>query len=109
MGIINILKWLWDPRTEEQKRYETDPLRFYKQNFVIYIKGVDEPFKRYIDFEDRKFGDFILRVDLEDDVHEWLDKCAKRGIRFDNVWYPPDQILRIEIGEHTVEEIQNEH
>jgi hypothetical protein len=105
MGLIDTLKWMWDPRSEEQKRYETDPLRFYKQNFAIYIKGVDEPFERYIEFEDRKFGDFIIRVDLEDSVREWLGNRATKGIRFDDVWYPPDQILRIEVGEHTVEMI----
>jgi hypothetical protein len=105
MGLIDTLKWMWDPRSEEQKRYETDPLRRYTQNFRIYIKGVDTPFNRVIEFDDGKFGDFIMRVDLDWYVREWLDNRATKGIRFDDVWYPPEQILRIEVGEHTVEMI----
>lgn len=105
MGVIDSLKWLWDPRTEEQKRYETDPLRRYTQHLTVYIKDIEEPFKRYIEFEDHNFGDWYIRVDLDDKVREWLDKRATKGIRFDRVWYPPDQILRIELGERTVEEL----
>jgi hypothetical protein len=46
-----------------------------------------------------------MRVDLDWNVREWLDKRATKGIRLDDAWYPPEQILRIEIGEHTVEMI----
>ena len=102
MGLIDTLKWLWDPRSEEQKRYETDPLRRYTQHLTVYVKSIEEPFKRYLEFEDRKFGDWYIRVDLDDEVREWLSKRATKGIRFDNVWYPPEQVLRIELNEHTV-------
>ncbi len=105
MKLLDTLKWMWDPRTEDQKRYETDPLRRYTQNFRIYIKGVDTPFNRVIEFDDASFGNFMMRVHLEDDVREWLDKRATKGITIDKTWYAPDQIVRIEIGEHTVENI----
>ena len=105
MGLTDTLKWLWDPRTEEQKRYETDPLRRYTQTLYVYIKGIDTPFERVIDFEDIEVGDWYMRVDLDNDVREWLNERAEKGVIIDKVWYAPDQIVRIEIGEHTVEDI----
>lgn len=105
MGLVDTLKWLWDPRTEEQVKYETDPLRRYTQTLTIYIKGIETPFERVVEFEDTEFGDWLMRVDLDNDVRDWLDKRAKKGVTIDKTWYAPDQILRIEIGEHTVEEI----
>lgn len=105
MGLISALKWLWDPRTEEQKRYETDPLRCYTQTLNIYIKGIDTPFERVIEFEDVSVGDWLMRVNLANDVQKWLNERAEKGVTIDKTWYAPDQILRIEIGEHTVEEI----
>lgn len=102
---ISTLKWLWDPRTDEQKRRKPNPLRRYTQTFYIYIKGIDTPFERVLELEDRDFGEFKNRVDLEDSVHAWLSYRGKTGIIIDKVWYAPDQIVRIEIGEYTVEEI----
>ncbi len=105
MGLLATLKWLWDPRSEEDKRYVTDPLRRYTQNFVIYIKGVDTPFERYVEFEDANYGDWYIRVDIDDDVREWLNKRAKNGIKLDDVWYPPNMIERIEVGNVEVTDI----
>ena len=106
MKLLDTLKWLWDPRTEEQKRYETDPLCRYTQNFRIYIKDVPDPFVRVLDYEDTRYGSFgVFRVDLDWNVQEWLSNRGSKGVTIDQVWYAPDQIVRIEIGEHTVENI----
>jgi hypothetical protein len=106
MGIVSTLKWLWDPRTEEQKRYETDPLRRYTQQFMIYIKDIETVFEKNIVFEDQDFGsDWILRVHIKSDVQNWLDARAEKGVKLDDAWYPPAMIERIEVGELTVEEI----
>ena len=105
MGLIDTLKWMWDPRTDEQKRYETDPLRCYTQTLHIYIKGIDTPFNRVLEFKDIQCGDWFIRVDLARDVRDWLGNRAKKGVTIENVWYAPDQIVRIEILEHTVEKI----
>ncbi len=106
MGLVDTLKWLWDPRTDEQKRYETDPLRRYTQYLKVYIKGIDAPFERCIEFEDTKYGDWYFRANLDYDVREWLNDRATKGIKLSSVWYAPDMIERIELGEHTVEEIK---
>lgn len=106
MGIIDTLKWLWDPRTDEQKRYETDPLRRYTQEVQVYIKGIETPFDRIIEFEDTEYGDWLMRVDIDCDVQEWLDNRAKKGVMIDNVWYSPAQIDRIKIGNVTVEDLK---
>lgn len=106
MGLIATLKWLWDPRTEEDKRYVTDPLRRYAQHFKIFIKDIDEPFNRYVEFEDEcHFDDWVYRVDLDDEIRDWLSNRAKNGIKIDNVWYAPNKIDRIEIGDVEITEI----
>jgi hypothetical protein len=104
MGIVDSLKWLWDPRSEEQKRYDEDPLQRYTQTLHIYIKDVPDPFVRVLDYEDTRFGSLgVFRVDLGRIVQEWLSNRGSKGVTIDQVWYAPDQIVRIEIGEHTVE------
>ena len=104
MGIVDSLKWLWDPRSEEQKRYDEDPLQRYTQTLHIYIKDVPDPFVRVLDYEDTRFGSLgVFRVYLDRNVQEWLDKRSEKGVTIDKTWYAPDQIVRIEIGEHTVE------
>lgn len=106
MGIVDTLKWLWDPRTEEQVKYETDPLQRHTQTLHIYIKDMLEPFVRVLDYEDTRYGSLgVFRVDLDRNVQEWLGNRGSKGVTIDQVWYAPDQILRIEIGEHTVEAI----
>lgn len=105
MSFIDTLKWMWDPRTEDEKRYETDPLRRYTQNFRIYIKGVEQSIDCSISLKDVEINGWVWRVDLDQEVRDWLNKRAVKGVRIDDVWYPPEQILRIEIGEHTVEMI----
>jgi hypothetical protein len=105
MGVIDTLKWLWDPCTEEDKQYKTDPLRRYTQQFYIYIKGIEAPFDRSISFEDVDFGnDWMIRINLDYEVQEWLNRRAEKGVKIDNVWYPSDMIERIELGESWVEE-----
>jgi len=105
MSIIEKLKWLWDPRTEEEKRYETDPLRCYTQEVRVFINNIETPFERVLEFEDREISDWILRVDFDYDMRDWLNRRGEKGIRIDDVWYPPAMIERIELGKHTVEEI----
>ena len=105
MGIVDLLKWLWDPRSEEQKRYDEDPLQRHTQTLHIYIKDVPDPFVRVLDYEDTRCGSLgmVFRVDLNRNVQEWLSNRGSKGVTIDQVWYSSEQILRIEIGEHTVE------
>lgn len=105
MGIVSTLKWLWDPRTEEEKSYEADPLRRYTQEVHVFINGIEEPFVKTLEYEDREFGGWIYRAFIDDKVKEWLGHLGEKGIKLDNVWYPPAMIERIEIGELIVEEI----
>lgn len=106
MKLIDTLKWLWDPRTEDQKKYEEDPLQRHTQELKIYIKDIETPFERVIEFDDFRMGSIgSYRYDVTD-VNEWLNKRAKNGIKLNNVWYSPAQIARIEIGEFRSENIE---
>jgi len=105
MSFIEKLKWIWDPRTDEEKRHVTDPLRRYTQEFRVFVNNIEEPFERVLEFEDKEYNGWYLRVDLEEDVRKWLDRRGEKGVRIDDVWYPPAMIKRIELGKHTVEEI----
>jgi hypothetical protein len=106
MGLISTLKWLWDPRTEEQKTSQKGPLRRFTQHCIIHIIGVEETFEKYIVFEDKDFyDDWVFRVDIKHDIKNWLGARAEKGVKLNDVWYPPSMIERIELGELTVEEI----
>lgn len=111
MGLFDTLKWLWDPREPEQRAYDAwdkqTPLQRHTQYLKIYIKGRAEPFEQKLEYEDCNLGDLgNWRIDLDDKVKEWLEKRGTRGVRIDNIWYAPEQIERIEIGEKTVEPIE---
>lgn len=106
MQLIDTVKWLWDPRSEEQKRYDEDPLQRHTQTLHIYIKDMPEPFVRVLDYKDTRYGSLgVFRVDLDRRVNEWLVNRGTNGVKIDQVWYAPDQIVRIELGEQTVEVI----
>ena len=111
MGLIDTLKWLWDPREPEQKAYDAwdavTPLQRHTQHLQIYIKGQAEPFARILEYQDKNYGSLgNWRIDLDDRVSEWLGRCGTKGVQIDSVWYSPDQIERIELGEKTVEPIE---
>lgn len=115
MKIIDTIKWLWDPRTEKEKAYDKwnreTPLQRREQKIAIYIKNREEPIittVRVVDFETGGSG--TLRYASSENcfntmVNEWLDNRAKNGIRIDSVWYSPETILRIELGESKLEAI----
>jgi hypothetical protein len=106
MSIIEKLKWFWDPRTEEEKRYKADPLRRYTQEVRVFVNNIEEPFERVLEFEDQEISGWIFRANFKRDMRDWLNRRGEKGIRIDDVWYPPAMIERIELGEHTAEEIQ---
>lgn len=111
MRILDTLKWLWDPRDAGEKAYDAwntkTPLQRHMQTVFIYIKGQDTPFKRGLVYEDISLGSLgNYRVDIDDKVTTWLGRRGTKGVKIDNVWYAPDQIERIEIGEKTVESIE---
>lgn len=109
MSLIEKLKWFWNPQTEEEKAYETDPLRRRNQFMKVYVKGLDNPFVKVYSQEDVKVNDWVFRDANENsfnsDLNDWLAKRGSNGIRIDNVWYAPESIDRIELGQQTVEEL----
>ena len=111
MGLFDTLKWLWDPREPEQRAYDAwdkqTPLQRHIQHLQIYIKGQAEPFARILEYQDQNYGSLgNWRIDLDDRVSEWLGRCGTKGVQIDSVWYSPDQIERIEIGEKIIEPIE---
>lgn len=109
MTLIEKLKWFWNPQTEAEKAYETDPLRRRNQFMKVYVKGLDKPLDRVYSQEDFGNHDWVFRNANENsfnsDLNNWLAKRGSNGIRVDNVWYAPESIERIELGEQTVEEL----
>jgi hypothetical protein len=105
MGIIDTLKWLWDPRSEDEKRYKTDPLRKHSQKLKVYLRDTEQPLEITFTRSDFQTGFGPLRYDIDYEVNRWLRGRTSNGIQVDGVWYSPNQIERIELGEKTVEEI----
>lgn len=109
MSLIEKLKSMFDTRTEAEKAYQTDPLRRRNQYMKVYVKGLDKPLIRVYSREDFKVGAYMFRnadVDsFNSDLNRWLAGRGSNGIRIDNIWYAPESIDRIELGEQTVEEL----
>lgn len=110
MSIVDTLKWMWDPRDKDEKEYDSwdtaTPLKRHTQIMNVYIKNIEQPFNRMLEYEDRHIGSFgNLRVDLNDEVSKWLAQRGTKGIRIDTVWYSPEMIERIELVDTLVEDI----
>jgi hypothetical protein len=109
MSLLEKLKSMFDTRTEAEKAYETDPLRRRKQHMKVYIKDISAPFIKIYSQEDEKYYDCVFRnANLDpfnSDLNRWLAKRGSDGIRIDDVWYGPESIVRIELGQQTVEEL----
>lgn len=114
MGIVSTLKWLWDPRTEDEKSYskwsEQAPLQRRTQELVIYIRDRTEPFRCDYTQEDFRTSDWTFRRASNDGIfndylNEWLGERGSKGIRIDDIWYSPEMIERIELGESVLEAI----
>ena len=115
MGIVSMLKWFWDPRTDEQKAYDKwdqeTPLQRRTQRLRIYIQGEVEPILTDYVREDWEWAGDIMRSATSDtsfngQLTDWIARRGTRGIKIDNVWYSPESIVRIELGEQTLEAIQ---
>lgn len=114
MNIIEKLKWAWDPRTEEeklaQKIEKATPLQCRTQHLKVYISGTQDPYEMTFSKKDQNFGSMgTLRLAGKESfkgfLNEWLDARGHKGIRIGSVWYSPESIERIELGDQTVENI----
>lgn len=115
MKMLETLKWLWDPRSDEQKAYakweQETPLQRRTQELVIYIRDREEPFRCDYKQEDFQSGDWSWRRASSVSVfngylNDWLNDRGSKGIRIDDVWYSPEVIERIELGKSVLEPIE---
>lgn len=114
MSFIEKLKWLWDPRTEDDKAYakwnaET-PLQCRTQRLRVYIQGEAEPILTDYVQEDWEQEGYTMRWATSDTsfnrhLTDWLARRGTNGIKIDNVWYSPESIVRIELGESVLEDL----
>lgn len=112
--IMNTLKWLWDPRSDQEKAHEewekTAPMMRRTQKLTVHIKNM-EPFNIFFSRTDIDYKDFgtqrwASEKDIfEDQLRKYLGNRGTKGIQIDSVWFSPEVIERIELGEQTVEEI----
>lgn len=114
MSFIETLKYLWDPRSDNKKAYDKwdqeTPLQRRTQKLNVYIKNQETPITITYSQKDQESGFGTLRWASNEDtfdsfLKEWLGNRGSRGITIDWVWYSPDSIERIELGEQIVEAI----
>ena len=103
MGLLDTLKWLWDPSTPEQKAYAAwdaaTPLQTHTQHFTVWLTGIAEPFELSTEFHDFYGGSFgNMRIDVDYYTQRLRDKWGANGITIRGVFYPPARIEKIEIG-----------
>ena len=103
MGLLDTLKWLWDPSTPEQKAYaawdKATPLQTHTQHFTVWLTGIVEPFELSTEFHDFHGGSFgNMRIDVDYYTQRLRDKWGTKGITIRGIFYPPARIEKIEIG-----------
>lgn len=103
MGLFKTLKWLWDPRSDEDKAYAAwdaaTPLQTHTQYFTVWLTGIAEPFELSTKFHDFSAGGLgNMRMDVEYCTQSMSDKWGAKGITIRGVFYPPSRIEKIEIG-----------
>lgn len=103
MGLLDTLKWMWDPRTDDEKAYAAwdaaTPLKTYTQHFTVWLTGIAEPFELSTKFRDFAGGGVgNIRVDIDYHTQALRDKWGTKGITIRGVFYPPARIEKIEIG-----------
>ena len=103
MGLLDTLKWLWDPSTPEQKAYaawdKATPLQTHTQHFTVWLTGIVEPFELSTEFHDFHGGSFgNMRIDVYYYTQRLRDKWGTKGITIRGIFYPPARIEKIEIG-----------
>lgn len=110
MRIMEKLKRVWDPHTDEDKAYQKwdrkTPRQRREQKLAVHIKDHEEPLiVRYIQEDDRVRW-ASNKGTFDSYLNSWLTERGSRGIRLGSVWYSPEVILRIElVGESKLEEI----
>jgi len=114
MKLFEKLQWFWDPRSDNEKAYakwdSETPLQRRTQKLNVHIKSSSTPIAISYSREDWASGLGNLRWASNKDtfdsfLKEWLANRGSKGITIDSVWYSPESIERIELGEQIVEAI----
>jgi hypothetical protein len=114
MSLIEKLKNFWDPRTDKEKAYDewdrVTPMQKRTQTLRVYVRDRQEPFTVKYTLKDWRWSGEIMRRASDKQtfnrcLSDWIEDRGTKGIRDGAVWYSPESILRIELGEQTVEAI----
>lgn len=114
MGLFSALKWIWDPRTEEDKIYDDwdkkTPLQIREQTLFVFIKDLKEPLVVTFSRKDWNGGFGTMRwasdkKTFDSLLAEWIGDRGHLGIHIDSVWYSPKNIERIELGDSELKPI----
>lgn len=100
----------------KKKETKEQPKRESKrriQHLKVYIRGYDKPFDRIYEVGDCCSGGFNFSWASDEAIFnslldEYLSNRAKQGILMGRIWYSPESIERIEIGESKLETIKEE-
>jgi hypothetical protein len=112
MSLIEKLKNFWDTRTDKEKAYDewnrATPMQKRSQKMLVYVRDLEEPFTVTYTLKDwYLYGDKMRRASDKKTFNrylsDWIEERGAKGIRDGSVWYSPESILRIELGEQTVE------
>lgn len=114
MKLLEALNNFLDSRSDEEKAYDSwnakTPLQRRVQRLRVYIQGEAEPILTDYVLKDRKDGFGTMRWASNEDtfnsmLRDWLNRRGTKGIQIDNIWYSPKSIVRIDLGEQTIEAI----
>jgi hypothetical protein len=112
MSLIEKLKNFLDTRDDKEKAYDewnrVTPMQKRTQTLMVYVRDREEPFTVTYTLKDWLWhGDKMRRASDKQTFNiylsDWIEERGAKGIRDGSVWYSPESILRIELGEQTVE------
>ena len=108
MSLWEKLKWMWDPRTEEEKAYaewnRVTPLQKRSVTLYISIAGKSASLEMRYTLKDEYLGDDIVRWATDDSLFrsrlkDYLQDIPEKGLMVGNYWYSPKMISKVFVGE----------
>ena len=108
MKLLEALNNFLNPQDDQEKAYNLwnakTPLQRRVQRLRVYIQGESEPILTDYILKDREFSVGKMRWASNEDkfnrmLRDWLKSRGTKGIQIDNIWYSPESIVRIELGE----------
>ena len=108
MSLWEKLKWMWDPRTDEEKAYaewnRVTPIQKRTVTLYVAIEGKSTDLQMRYTVKDEYLGDDVVRWATDDSLFrsrlkDYLQDIPEKGLMAGKYWYAPKTISKVFVGE----------